>query len=69
MSQLRQLRLERGWSQRELARRANMPEAEVSRIETGRLRAYKGQARRIARAIGVPVEELFSEQLNGKDRK
>jgi len=42
----------------------------VSRIETGRLRPYRGQARRLARALGVRVEDLFPENLDpdGKTR-
>ena len=56
---LRALRLSRGWSQRRLARESDIPEADVSRIETGRLRPYSGQARRLARALRVRVRELF----------
>lgn len=59
MNEVRILRQRRGWSQRKLARQANLPEADVSRIETGRLRPYRGQARRLARALGVRVEDLF----------
>ncbi len=59
-SRIKTLRLEQGLTQREVARQANMTEADVSRIESGRLRPYRGQARRIARALGVRVEDLFA---------
>jgi transcriptional regulator with XRE-family HTH domain len=58
---LRALVLERKWTQRELARRADLGEAEVSRIFSGRQRPYSGQARRLARALKVSVAELFPE--------
>lgn len=56
-------RRELGWSQAELARRANMNPAEINRLESGVLgRAYPVQQRKIASALGLPVEELFDPQ-------
>jgi transcriptional regulator with XRE-family HTH domain len=66
-TQIKLLRRARDWSQRQLARRADMTEADVSRIESGRLRPYKGQARRLARALGVRVEELFPAPLDHRE--
>jgi len=68
-TRLRMLRQERGWTQRRLAVRANLPEAEVSRIETGRLRPYRGQARRLARALGVQLEDLFPESHDSRSQQ
>jgi transcriptional regulator with XRE-family HTH domain len=63
---LRHLRLSRGWSQRRLAREADISEADVSRIETGRLRPYGGQRRRLARALGVRVRDVFGPAEDGQ---
>jgi len=35
--QLKQARLERGWSQRELGKRAGLPQVHISAIETGKV--------------------------------
>jgi transcriptional regulator with XRE-family HTH domain len=56
---MRKLRLSLGLSQRRLGVRADLSESQVSKIENGWLLPYPGQARRLARALGVPVEELF----------
>ena len=69
LNRVREIRETRQWSQRTLARRSDMSEADVSRIETGRLRPYKGQARKLARALGVRVEELFLEQMDHRNHK
>jgi ribosome-binding protein aMBF1 (putative translation factor) len=45
----------RGWSRNELARRARMAAGDVGRIETGRLRPYGGQLKKLARAMGWPI--------------
>lgn len=55
--------LRRGMSQRELAERAHVNEASVSRICHGREAAYPERGRRIARALGWTGDptELFEE--------
>jgi transcriptional regulator with XRE-family HTH domain len=58
---MKDIRQARRWSQRRLARWADISEADASRIETGRMRPYPGQARRIARALGKDVNELFPD--------
>lgn len=47
-------RQRRGWSQAELARRARMSAATVSQIESGRMRPYDSQLRKLRRALGLP---------------
>ncbi len=47
----------RDWSRNELARRARMAAGDVGRIEAGRLRPYDGQLRKLARALGWPVND------------
>lgn len=52
-----------GMSQAELARRAGINQASMSRIEAGKEPAYRDRGRRIARAIGWDgdPEALFTE--------
>lgn len=54
----RELRVQRGLSQAALARRARVHPADVSRWESGHAIPYRGQVRRLARALGVRPEEL-----------
>src|SRR5258708_4400526 len=58
------LRLGRGWSQAELARRAGISRAAVSAIEIERLVPSVAAALALAAAFGCRVDALFS--LNGK---
>jgi transcriptional regulator with XRE-family HTH domain len=59
---IRQLRIQRQWSQEELGRRANVGHQTVSDIETGR-RDNPKQAtlQAIADALGVTVATLYGE--------
>jgi transcriptional regulator with XRE-family HTH domain len=59
MTRLRAERLRRGWSQQFLAVRAGVGVADVSRIENGRFEPYRGQAEKIANALGIRPEELL----------
>ena len=54
-----QERERRGWSRAELARRAQMSSGEVGKIEAGRLIPYDSQRRKLARALGIPVDTLL----------
>lgn len=47
----------RGWSRNQLARRARMAAGDVGRIEAGRLRPYNSQLRKLARALGWPIDD------------
>ena len=51
-------RLRRGWSQQQLALFALIWPSDVSRIETGRTRPYPGQAKRLAKVLGLTPKEL-----------
>lgn len=59
---VRELRLARGWTQVELARRSRIHPADLSKIEAGRVVPYAPQVRRLARALGVKVTDLGGEQ-------
>lgn len=50
----------RNWSKNELARRARMTPSEIGKIESGRLRPYPSQLKKIAAAFKMPVAEADS---------
>ena len=54
-------RLQRGWSQAELARRARLDQAIVSKVERRRLIPYPRELARLATALKVPADELMQE--------
>ena len=56
MIRLTEVRLSRGWSQSELARRAHINAGTVSLVESGRLKPYPAQIAKIARALGHPSD-------------
>ena len=58
---LRSLRLARGWSLDELARRAHIGPSTISRIETGHRRIALDQLVTLARALGATVDELLDD--------
>jgi transcriptional regulator with XRE-family HTH domain len=62
MKTIKQLRKEKGISQRELARRANVNQAAISRTEDGLPELGLSATKRIARELGVSGEELFLEE-------
>jgi transcriptional regulator with XRE-family HTH domain len=60
-SRLRSLRLARGWSLDELARRSLLGPSTISRIETGHRRVALDQLVSLARALETTVDELLAE--------
>jgi transcriptional regulator with XRE-family HTH domain len=57
---LRHKREERGWTQRELAKRANVTAGYVAQLEQGlRKNPSLATLKRLARALGVPVTALL----------
>ena len=66
MLRLVEERKRRGITQSALARKAMMHVSSVSAIETGRMKPWPGQARKIAAVLNWPVQsisELFEEVL------
>lgn len=59
-ARLRGLREERGLSQRELARRAGMTNANLSMIEQGRVSPAIATLEKILQALPIPLSEFFS---------
>lgn len=60
---VRELRESRGWTRVELARRARIHPADVSKIESGRMVPYQPQIRRLARALQVAERELATRTV------
>jgi putative transcriptional regulator len=61
-NRLRVLRAEQGWSQAELAERVNIARQSLHAIETGKADPSLPLGMRIARAFGLAVEQVFSEE-------
>ncbi|MGA7770465.1 MAG: helix-turn-helix transcriptional regulator [Candidatus Sulfotelmatobacter sp.] len=59
------IRLQRGWSQKALGRRFNLPRTYVSKIETGRTSPTLSTLERLARALEVSIPAL----LDGDERR
>ena len=61
MLNLKQMRLGKGWTQHELARRAEMYDSDLSKIERGWMRPYPSQAQRLATVLEVEASTLLIE--------
>ena len=64
---LRSLRLARGWSIDELARRSHIGSSTISRIETGHRRLALDHLVTLARALETTVDELLVDEEAGHD--
>ena len=51
------MRMGRGWSRAELARRANLNPTTIGLIENGRFKPYASQVLKLAKALGVPKNQ------------
>lgn len=60
-ARVRWYREERGWSQAELARRADIDGGTVNRIEHSKIKQGVKTRRNIAKALGIPVAALDSD--------
>ena len=59
-NRLREVRDEKRWTQADLAARVGVSRQTINSIETGRFEPSLGLALKLARLIGLPVEQLFS---------
>jgi len=58
---VRTLRLERGWTQADLAQRLKVSRNSVNAIETGRYEPSLSLALRVARLFAKKVEDIFQD--------
>jgi DNA-binding Xre family transcriptional regulator len=59
-AQLEELRINRGWSQAELARQSGVPQPTISRLESGKTRTIDlDNLERLANALGVNAAALI----------
>lgn len=56
------LRLKNGWSQAELAKRAETSQSYIARLEQGKIDPQMSTARKLAEALGVSIE-VFAQAL------
>lgn len=66
MLRLTQERKRQGLSQAALARRTGIHPAAISQLETGTAHPWPGWKARLARALGVPGDELFERVDDGQ---
>ncbi|MBT3072048.1 helix-turn-helix transcriptional regulator [Rhodomicrobium sp. Az07] len=62
VNRIRQLRLERGLSLTELAKKIGISESHLSRVEAGARGLHLSKMEALAGALGVPVTEILSVQ-------
>ena len=60
-NRLRVFRAERNWSQADLAERLGVSRQSVNAIETGKYDPSLPLAFKIARLLGAPIEQIFSD--------
>ena len=58
-----QLRLKKGWSQAELARRAETSQPYIARLEQGKVDPQMSTAQKIAKVLGASIE-TFAQALS-----
>lgn len=61
MTSLRDVRVAKGFNQREVSEASHTPQAIVSALERGVLKPWPKVAQRLSKALGVPAEQLFPE--------
>lgn len=59
---LRELRLEKGLTQSELSEISDVPRICIARYETGEHQPGMSNAKKLASALGVTVDELISKE-------
>lgn len=58
---LRLYRLERGWTQKQLAEMVKVDRTTIRDYELGKINPSLDVAKRLSQIFGIPIEELFEE--------
>jgi transcriptional regulator with XRE-family HTH domain len=66
---LRQLRERRGYSTRELARRAGVPHVTIVRIENDQTNPTVRMLERLAKALGIDVRDFFPPPVRRQPKR
>jgi transcriptional regulator with XRE-family HTH domain len=69
VDEVRRLRLEKGWSQNELAYHAKLAPSVISLIETGKRDPNATTLRKLASALEVRIPDLFEDSGSGKAQR
>lgn len=69
MSKLRELRLNRGWTQHELSRRSNVPSYYISKFELGAAFPWPKARKQIAKALDMSEEDVFPNPKLGQENQ
>jgi len=59
---LRKVRVSKGLSQFALSKLSDITQADISKLENGRVSSYPGWRKRLARALKITEAELFPEE-------
>lgn len=62
------LRLQKGWSQAELAKRASTSQSYIARLELGNVDPQVSTVKKLAKALGVPVAAVV-ESISSEDKE
>lgn len=65
---IKELRREKGWTQAELAERANISRSQLTQIEGGARPANTLRLQAIAEALQVPVSDLFDDEPEAAEK-
>ena len=65
-SRIREAREAKGWNQRELAEATHTCQAIISELERENRKPWLKVAKKLSKALKVPIEELFPEDDFGK---
>ena len=63
---IRERRIELGWTQAELSKRTGVPQADISRLENGKLDARWSTIQRISAALAAPDAKPRRSLANGR---
>lgn len=65
---LTDLRVAKGWSKAELARKSGIVASDIGKFESGRLRPYPGQLKKLSEALGVELGQDLNVADEGERR-